>query len=91
MVGVALMTITETEVNKAFDAYLDAFNTLAEQEDILDDMRVELGDYKEGSPKHTEAQRTVVEFERGMAELQRNLRKAALQLDRIKTLVSMQR
>lgn len=85
------MTITETEVNAAFDAYLKAFNQLAEQEDILGNMRAELDDYKEGGSKYTEAQRKIVEFERSLAEYQRNLRKAALHLDRIKTLVSMQK
>ena len=82
--------ITEDQVNAAFDAYLEAFNTLAEQEDILEDMKMDLGDFKEGSVKQLEAQTKIKTFELGMAIYQRNLRKAALELDRIKTLVSMQ-
>lgn len=85
------MMITETEVNRAFDAYLEVFNILAEQEDILEDMRMELGDYKEGGSKYTEAQNRIAAFERSLVEYQRNLRKAALHLDRIKTLVMVQR
>lgn len=85
------MTITEKEVNEAFDAYLEAFNTLAEQEDLLEDMRGELDEYKEGGSKHVEAQRKIAAFERAMTEPARNLRKAALQLDRIKTLVAVQK
>lgn len=90
--GVDSMTkITEEQVNKAFDAYLDAFNLLAEQEDVLEDMQIDLDGFKEGTARYIEAQEKLKSFERGMAEFQRNLRKAALELDRIKTLVSVQR
>lgn len=84
------MKITEEMVNKAFDAYLESFNILAEQEDLFEDMKLEIQDYKEGSAKFEQAKLKLQEFERTMAEPQRNMRKAALELDRIKTLVSMQ-
>lgn len=83
--------ITESNVNDAFAAYLNAFNVLAEKEDELERMRLEVEDYKEGSPKHSEAIRKAKEFELTMASYQRELRKAALELDRIKTLVQVQK
>jgi hypothetical protein len=83
--------ITESEVNEAFDAYLRAFNVLADKEDYLEILKLEVEDFKEGSPKHAEAIRKAREFELQLAEYQRDLRKAALQLDRIKTLVQVQK
>lgn len=83
--------ITESNVNDAFDAYLKAFEILAEKEDHLDALKAEVEDYKEGTPKHSAAIQKAMEFERGMTEYQRNLRKAALHLDRIKTLVQVQK
>ena len=83
--------ITVSNVNDAFDAYLLAFDTLAAKEDELELMKLEVEDYKEGSPKHTEAIRKAREFEMSLASFQRELRKAALQLDRIKTLVQVQK
>lgn len=83
--------ITESNVNDAFAAYLEAFNVLAEKEDELELMKLEVEDYKEGSPKHVEAIRKAREFEMTLASYQRALRRAALELDRVKTLVQVQR
>lgn len=83
--------ITEENINEAFDNYLTAFDTLAEKEDELERMKLELEDYKEGSPKHTEAIRKAREFEISLSAYQRAFRKAGLQLDRVKTLASMQK
>ncbi len=83
--------ITISNVNDAFDAYLRAFNVLADKEDYLETLRLEVEDYKEGSPKHAEAIRKVREFEGQLSAYQRDLRRAALQLDRIKTLVQVEK
>lgn len=83
--------ITESNVNDAFDAYLEVFNILAEKEDHLDELKAEVEDYKEGTPKHSAAIQKVRDFEKTLIEDQRNLRKAAIHLDRIKTLVQAQR
>jgi hypothetical protein len=82
--------ITEEDVNKAFDAYIEAFNDLAHEEDELEAMKYELSDYKEGSAKYNEAMVEVKDFEQNMTKFQRVYRLAAVELDRIKVLVSMQ-
>jgi hypothetical protein len=83
--------ITESNINDAFDAYLRAFNVLADKEDYLDILKLEVDDFKEGSPKHAEAIRKVREYETQLVTYQRDLRKAALQLDRVKTLAQVQK
>jgi hypothetical protein len=82
--------ITEDDINKAFDKYIDAFNDLAHEEDELEAMKYELSDYKEGSTKYNEAMAEIRDFEQNMAKFQRVYRLAAVELDRIKVLVSMQ-
>ena len=79
--------INETVINQAFDAYLKAFDDLAAQEDILEKMNSELDDYKEGSPKFAQATKEIDEFQRTVTVYQRAFRKAALELDRVRTLV----
>lgn len=86
-----LTVITEENVNEAFDNYLIAFNILADKEDELERMKLEVEDFKEGSPKHTEAIRKAREFELAMSAYQREFRRAGLQLDRVKTLANMQK
>jgi soluble cytochrome b562 len=85
------MEITMEKINEKFDLYVAAFEDLAEQEDKLEEMRSGLEDYKEGSPKHQEAMREVKAFEKTIATYQRRFRMAALELDRIKTLVDFMR
>jgi hypothetical protein len=82
--------ITEANINDAFDNYLQAFNVLAEKEDELELMKLEIEDFKEGSPKHSEAIRKAREFEMSLSEYQRTYRRAGLELDRVKTLAMMQ-
>ena len=82
--------ITEEDVNKAFDNYINAFNDLAHEEDQLEAMKFDLADYKEGSPKYNEAMAEIKDFEQNMTKFQRVYRLAAIELDRIKVLVSMQ-
>lgn len=84
------MTITKEQVNKAFDDYIEAFNDLAREEDMLEAMKFELNDYKEGSAKYNEAMTEIRDFEQTMAKYQRDYRLAAIELDRIKTLLSME-
>jgi hypothetical protein len=83
------MELTEATVNSRFDAYLAAFKLLAEKEDELDLLKREVEDYKEGTPKHQAAIQRAMEFERGMVVFQRELRYAALELDRVKTLIAV--
>ena len=82
------MEVTMEKINEKFDLYVAAFEDLAEQEDKLEDMKISLEDYKEGSPKHQEAMREVRAFEKTIATYQRKFRMAALELDRVKTLVN---
>jgi outer membrane PBP1 activator LpoA protein len=83
------MELNETTVNAKFDAYLTAFKLLAEKEDELDLLKAEVNDYKEGTPKHQAAIQKVMDFEKGMVIFQRELRFAAIELDRVKTLISV--
>ncbi len=85
------MEITVDLINEKFNLYVAAFEDLAEQEDKLEDMKIGLEDYKEGSPKHQEAMREVRAFEKTIAVYQRKFRMAGLELDRIKTLVNFMR
>jgi soluble cytochrome b562 len=85
------MEVTMELIHEKFDLYRAAFEDLAEQEDKLEEMRNGLEDYKEGSPKHQEAMKEVRAFEKTIAVYQRKFRMAALELDRVKTLVNFMR
>jgi hypothetical protein len=86
---VITMELNEQTVNEAFDLYKKCFLILAEKEDYLDTLKAEVGDYKEGTPKHQAAIQKAMEFEKGLSGYQRDLRMAALELDRIKTLIAV--
>ncbi len=82
--------ITEEMLNKAFDNYINAFNELADKEDHLEELKIALDDFKEGSSKYVEAQRDIKAYEATMALYQRKFRMSAVELDRTKVLISMQ-
>ena len=85
------MEMNVDKINEAFNLYIATFEDLAEQEDKLEEMKDGLEDYKEGSPKHQEAMKEVRAFEKTITVYQRKFRMAALELDRVKTLVNFMR
>ena len=79
--------INETVIDQAFDAYKAAFAALAEKEDFVEGMKHELEEYKEGSSKYKELEKEIKDFNTVLSKYQREFRMAALELDRVKTMV----
>jgi hypothetical protein len=77
--------ITEQEIDKVFDQYTEAFNELCAAEDKLEQMHVDIDEFKEGTSKHIAAIVAAKEFERTTVyPLQRALRLAGVEVDRLK-------
>ena len=84
--------VTEQQVNEVFDAYLLIFNELSEIEDKLEELKNDVESFKEGTAKHTAAIEAVKQFEKEtLFPKQRELRRAGLAIDKIKTLVQVTR
>jgi hypothetical protein len=86
-----IKTITEVDVNTAFDNLENTFKKLAEIEDKQQELVSDLAEYKDGSRKADQIKKKLQEMHPKMQEAQRAFRLAGMRADRIKLLLDVEK
>jgi len=84
-----IKTISEKDVNSAFDALENAFGELAEIEDKQQEIAADLAEFKEGSRKADQLKKKLQELQPKMATAQRAYRLAGMRADRVRLLLDV--
>lgn len=84
-----IKTITEKDVNRAFDALELAFDNLATIEDKQTTLTADLQDFREGSRKADQIKKKLQELQPEIVKAQRAFRLAGIQADRVRLLLDV--
>lgn len=84
-----IKTITEKDVNSAFDALELAFQDLAKIEVKQQEIAADLAEFKEGSRKADQLKKKLQELQPKMATAQRAYRLAGMRADRVRLLLDV--
>ena len=78
--------IDEKKVNEIFDNYKHIFGICANAEDILNDIKIRMRDTQDNTPAKMKLQAEFDEFVPVITKAQRDLKLAALEIDRLNIL-----
>ena len=78
--------IDEKKVNEIFDNYKHIFGVCASAEDVLNDLKIRIRDTQDNTPAKMKLQAELDEFIPVITKAQRDLKLAALEIDRINIL-----
>ena len=84
-----IKTISEDDVNTAFDNLENAFQELAKIEDKQQELAADLAEFKDGSRKADQIKKKLQDLQPKMAEAQRAYRLAGMRADRIRLLLDV--
>lgn len=84
-----IKTITEKDVNEAFDRLENAFCELAKIEDKQQEIAADLAEFKDGSRKADLLKKRLQDLQPKMTEAQRTYRLAGMKADRIRLLLDV--
>jgi septation ring formation regulator EzrA len=86
-----IKTITETDVNEAFDNLEKAFQALAKIEDKQAECIESMNNFKEGSKAEIAAKARMAKLQPELVAAQRAFRLAGIRADRIRMLLDVQK
>ena len=84
-----IKTITDEDVNSAFDSLESALNELAKVEDKQTALAADLQDFREGSRKAEQLKKKLQDLQPEITKAQRTYRLAGMRADRIRLLLDV--
>lgn len=84
-----IKTITEKDVDEAFDNLEKAFTDLAKIEDKQQEIAADLAEFKDGSRKADQLKKKLQELQPKLAIAQRSYRLAGMRADRLRLLLDV--
>jgi hypothetical protein len=86
-----MKTISEDDVNAAFDALESAFQELAKIEDKQQEIAADLAEFKDGSRKADQLKKKLQDLQPKMTAAQRAFRFAGMRADRVRLLLDVEK